>query len=59
MDQMVPSRKLSRAVMMLPADLWFEVIDYLRVTDIVHIRAVRCGPTGLPNPQISRQISSF
>jgi hypothetical protein len=27
--------------MMLPTDLWFEVIDYLRVTDIVHFRAVR------------------
>jgi hypothetical protein len=28
-------------VLMLPTDLWFEVIDYLRVTDIVHFRAVR------------------
>jgi hypothetical protein len=35
------SGKLNRAVMMLPTDLWFEVIDYLRVTDIVHFRAVR------------------
>lgn len=35
------SGRLKQAVLMLPADLWFEVIDYLRVTDIVHLRAVR------------------
>lgn len=33
-------RRGSKAFGLIPEDIWFEVVDYLPVTDIVHLRGV-------------------
>jgi hypothetical protein len=40
MDSYIYGRKLSRKFSLVPADIWFEVIDGLAVRDILNLRAV-------------------
>lgn len=40
MNGLAYSNKLSRAFPLVPADIWFEVIDDLGILDILHLRAV-------------------
>lgn len=54
MDGLVFVGKPSRAFKLFPADLWFEVIDYLSVLDIVRLRAVSVS---LTVPQFARLCS--